>query len=315
IPHLNDLSRKYPKDKVAFVSVSFEEPERVLNFLNKKAVLANVGVDTTKNLIKEFGVKSFPTTFLIDKSGILRWKGYPSRLTTQIIDATIQKKTYPKIDIPNKNNANYFADDYSINFPIQIKKNKYMRSHSSGSHMNAKEIGFINYTLPSVLAKILRISEKRILSADTNHYDIRFKIPENISKEELSSAFLQSLVDELDYDITKSKRLVKGYSMNLVSDNLFINNAVDTTRIYEAAGTSLTDKYWYGDGVTLDKLTEILETKFEIYVKNNTSINGYFNFKIPISSFDLARTKLKEHYGITLIKGNIEIEFIKVIEN
>jgi thiol-disulfide isomerase/thioredoxin len=56
IPHLNELSRQYSKEDVVFLAVTFNNGESVSNYLWKKALLANVGTDTTRQLISRFGV-------------------------------------------------------------------------------------------------------------------------------------------------------------------------------------------------------------------------------------------------------------------
>ncbi len=94
VPHLNELSEKYNKDEVVFAAITFNDETTIKNFLSKRSILANIGSDTSYQTIKAFGVELYPTTFLIDNKGILRWKGHPSKLTSEI-----NKKYYPEVII------------------------------------------------------------------------------------------------------------------------------------------------------------------------------------------------------------------------
>ena len=186
VPHLNDLSRKYSSDNIAFVAVTFEKKDAVSKFINKKEILANIGIDTSYQLINSFGVKGYPTTFLIDSEGILRWKGYPSNLNSEIIDIVLDKDYFPTVQPEHsliETKLNHELEGNKI-YPITVTKNDYMDS-ASGIQINSKEISIVNKSLDNILAMTLNTSVSRISISDSNNYDIRFKIPSTLKSQNI----------------------------------------------------------------------------------------------------------------------------------
>lgn len=69
IPVLNTLVESVDPAKVQFISVDDEEPAVVEAFLKKKPIPGWIGIDTTGELFKRFGVYERPTTIVIDPQG------------------------------------------------------------------------------------------------------------------------------------------------------------------------------------------------------------------------------------------------------
>src|SRR5690606_31042019 len=113
IPHLNKLSEEYTSEKLAFVAVTFEEEKKVLPFLRKKKLLAQIASDVSHKLIDDFGVQLYPTTFLIDENGILRWVGYPSNLTAEMLEEVLQEERGPTKTIPSLSHLELPAESFT----------------------------------------------------------------------------------------------------------------------------------------------------------------------------------------------------------
>lgn len=69
IPVLNTLVASVDSAKVQFISVDDEEPAVVEAFLKKKPIPGWIGIDTSGELFKRFGVYERPTTIVIDPQG------------------------------------------------------------------------------------------------------------------------------------------------------------------------------------------------------------------------------------------------------
>ena len=70
IPDLNKLKEKYRNQAVQFLAITFDEEAQVKPFLEKHPFEFQI-FPNQKELINQFKIHSFPTTFVTDKSGII----------------------------------------------------------------------------------------------------------------------------------------------------------------------------------------------------------------------------------------------------
>ena len=75
MPSLKELADKYGKDGLVVIAPSLDAQAQVKQFKEKQglnfAVLAEAEPDSTA-----YQVDGFPTIILVDKKGIIRWRGY-----------------------------------------------------------------------------------------------------------------------------------------------------------------------------------------------------------------------------------------------
>ncbi len=94
IPHFNLLTEKYNED-ITFISVnSFETEAIVTKFLNQKHMLSFVALDEDQSLKTAFNIQNIPVTLIIDKDGMLRWRGITSQLTDEILHLFITQNKF-----------------------------------------------------------------------------------------------------------------------------------------------------------------------------------------------------------------------------
>ena len=82
IPHLNELAEATEDEDVAFLSVTFEETGIVEDFLEKLPMESWVGHDTDRTMVESFGVRGWPTTFVV-RDGMVLERTHPTRLTLE----------------------------------------------------------------------------------------------------------------------------------------------------------------------------------------------------------------------------------------
>lgn len=74
IPSMNRLLAKYQAQGLEIVSVDFQETAEVLgDFVEQIPVDYPIMLDPTGKLAKDWGVFSFPTTFVVDREGLIRY--------------------------------------------------------------------------------------------------------------------------------------------------------------------------------------------------------------------------------------------------
>lgn len=72
IPHLNELADVLPADDIRFVSITDEEEGTVARFLESIPISGLVGLDLDRSVFRDYGVQAIPTTFLVDKEGVVQ---------------------------------------------------------------------------------------------------------------------------------------------------------------------------------------------------------------------------------------------------
>lgn len=309
-PHLNQLSEKYNND-VTFIAVTFEDSSKVVTFLQKKKILANIG--SSQSLMESYGVTSFPTTFLIDSTGILQWMGHPSNLKAEMIDFVLGESNYDKL-INTQFSAFINKKDlqYTDSFPIEININEYMADGGSGWQMTPHKVTMVNMKLVNIIAAFTDINANRIITSDTNSYDVNLQLSEDQNISYKKPAVAKAIIKELNYRSKLINENKKGYSLQLINDSLFIKNAIDTTKRYKAAGQTTFKARWKGEGITMSDLIKKLEGIYNIYIADETGLNAYLNIDIPTDSLENTNKKLIEKYGLALRPAEINVQFLHI---
>ena len=69
LPHFNQLAASLDPAKFQFISVDDEDPKVVQEFLTKRKMAGWVGIDTTGEVLKRFGVQWRPASIIVDTDG------------------------------------------------------------------------------------------------------------------------------------------------------------------------------------------------------------------------------------------------------
>lgn len=313
IPHLNDLAAEFKDQGVVFVAVTFEETARVRDFLSKKRISANVWIDSTYRLHRLFGVSSYPTTFVIDKAGVLRWKGYPGQLTSDMINFLLQRETYPEIG------ANAPALPATLSgelkaiepYPIEIAENTYM-DKGSGYQFTAREIGIINKPLTEIVSILKEISVSRIKFSfeDQKKYDLRFLVPDGIEGEQIKEEAFRSMLRELNLKAEWQQENKVVYRLELADGERFVSNTMDSAQLYSGFSKSEFRDYWVIKGATMAHLAGELERRFNVLIVDLTKLNGFYHFQLPVGDFEAGREKLFSKYGLKLTPANENVNLL-----
>ena len=73
-PWMDDLQKRHGQQGLVVVAVNLDQDRALADaFLRKTAPQFRIEFDQQGTLAKQFGVQAMPTSFLIDRSGIVRW--------------------------------------------------------------------------------------------------------------------------------------------------------------------------------------------------------------------------------------------------
>ena len=72
IPDLNALADDLSEHDIRFVSITNEAEETVAPFLESIPISGTVALDLDRSVFRDYGVQSIPTTFLVDREGVVQ---------------------------------------------------------------------------------------------------------------------------------------------------------------------------------------------------------------------------------------------------
>lgn len=302
MPHLNKLYSQFGK-RIAFQSITFEDPDKVKAFLKHHPIDFSIGIDTSKRVIAHFEISAYPTTLLLNGDSVL-WKGYPNQLTSELItNLTGIKPFFSSVELEHT-----VSDTEKKNKNIEIIKNEYIKGKASGSQTTSNKIYFINQDLPSIFSQWLEINKNQIIASDSSNYDIKYHVPANSTKRKKMDDFIELLIDELDISVTFEERKVKGYEV-LISDKSKLSNYITS---YSFSSKSTYKDKWEGKGITIPELFYEIENRFNIYIKND---QNFSNQRYDLTfQFDLGQLihDLECNYGLRLLPSTVSKSFYRI---
>ena len=90
IPHLNELYRHFQSTGLQIIGVTNEPEPEIQAFLRKKQMNYTVAIEETGELSSHYGIRSIPQALLVNREGIVVWKGHPSKLTVSFIEEKLK---------------------------------------------------------------------------------------------------------------------------------------------------------------------------------------------------------------------------------
>jgi thiol-disulfide isomerase/thioredoxin len=78
MPHIQEMHERYALAGLAVLSVSDESPETIHSFMQENRYTFPATSDPEGRVTKAWGIKSFPTTVVVDAHGVVRHVGFPS---------------------------------------------------------------------------------------------------------------------------------------------------------------------------------------------------------------------------------------------
>ncbi len=76
IPHLVELTGKYSKDGLEFISLSQDKSvEKIRRFIRDKGITYHVAIDN--GTVDWYGIRGYPTVVVVNHLGEVAWQGYP----------------------------------------------------------------------------------------------------------------------------------------------------------------------------------------------------------------------------------------------
>jgi|GEM_PF-2315734 len=309
IPHLNKLTELYPE--IIFLSISPDRKEEMNAFLDKMLLNYPVGLDSSLTTINNYEVKLYPTTFVIDSNGIVRWQGSPFDLESDYLNELLNVERKSILSMQNREGMVLPDDILSFTYKVHNLE----MGESAYSHHNPDDVEMLNQSLESILASTFDINKARIIQSDTNllntAYDISLQLVDKQAKGGAAKEKLKYLLPEaLGFDF-----------IALTVDTLLYEVVVeDSSKLAEnrsaRTGSSVASsnkKRWEGEGIRISDLLRFLENRYEILAQTTMESDLRYDFEFPLDDFKKLQEVLLNDYGVQLKKVRDKTTLFQVV--
>jgi uncharacterized protein (TIGR03435 family) len=315
LPHLNQLVESLDPAKFQFISIDDEEQTAVETFLTRKKTPGWVGIDTSGGVFAWYGIKSRPTTVIVDGSGKIAAVTEIDSVSAADLEAVAAGKSVafkPASEIteasaPSSPDAERALIAVSVSKALPDAKTAIAKHPPSGTDLLGEDAD-------SLMTEVFNVFGNRYVLKDPlpeGRYDVRVNsadVPQSVVDSVVQQAVLAALHLQI-----RSKTLTKP---------AYLLRATDASRklLSPSASTHAVKRgYWHGGFLlmngTMDDLAYVLATGLENPVVNETGIVGTYDarFKVAAGDVDSLNSVLRETLGLELVPGNQEMS-ITVLE-
>ena len=326
IPHLNDLAEQFGPKGVRFLSVTYETPEVIAAFLQKRPMKSLIGHDTERVMARSYGVTGWPTTFVV-RDGIIVAVTYPTALTGDRFEGYLSGK----IDTREKDDKRRIRpaisviipgiDPYSMlgaEFPegqVILRKSG-EASIGGGAMIGGSGVTLMKASPREVLATLWGIREHAIVGEawlDEGKYDLVYFRGRGLQNEAADAA-RAFVVASFGSSCEKRREEVDGYALRKAADD------ARTPPNAQAGATSWRHKYdhdvfmFESDGAEMKIFVGYLADALRAPVRDETGLAGHRVISIKDAPRDPAAAGkvLERTLGLTLAPTRITIERLHV---
>jgi thiol-disulfide isomerase/thioredoxin len=306
LPHLNQLVESLDPAKFQFISIDDEDQKAIETFLTKKKTSGWVGVDASGSVFAWYGIKSRPTTVIVDGNGKIAAVTEIDSVSAADLQAVAEGKSVPfkpTEEIITSSGASAAEAAIPPLFAVSLTK---VASDAKVSQVNHPPTGtdFLGNDADGLMTNVFSpFSNRYVLKGPLpeGRYDLRMHfvdVPDSV----ISSAVQQAVLSGLHLQIQPRTVTRSAYVLGVTeASKKLLSPSASTHKVKRG--------YWHGIYIlmngTMDDLAYVLATGLQNPVVNETGIDGTFDarFQIAGGDVDSLNTVLKEKLGLELVPG------------
>jgi thiol-disulfide isomerase/thioredoxin len=315
LPHLNQLAESLDPAKFQFISIDDEDEKAVETFLTRKKTSGWVGVDASGSVFAWYGIKSRPTTVIVDGNGKIVAITEIDSVNAADLEAVAEGKNvaFKPVSEITEAGVPFSPDAERPLFAVALSKASPEAKMAIAKHPPTGT-DLLGEDADDLMTDVFDVFGNRYVLKDPlpeGRYNLRTNsadVPQTVSDSVVQQAVLAALHLQI-----QSKTLTR---------TAYILRATDASKrlLSPSASTHAVKRgYWHGSFLlmngTMDDLAYVLATGLENPVLNETGIDGTYDarFKVDGRDVDSLNTILKETLGLELVAGNQEMP-ITVLE-
>lgn len=290
IPHLNDLVEQFSGKPAVFLSISDDNADRLKQFLQRRPIKSWLALDGPFNPTKTaFGINGTPTTFIIDKSGIIVAITHPAKLEAKHLEEILAGKPsslpLPEPDTDEDIRPVSQSTASSNSTPTEVSVSIHgpfpFPTHGGydGMHWNKEHTVFEAKIalVRDVLAEFFGVNRKRVMAEvklPDGLYDITASAPPG-QLPELQMRFAAVAKTNLGISVQLTNRELEVYAMTLRSTNVS-----GLKRAEEGGGGGSFAGGFRMEGATMDLVASFFGSFFGKPVMNDTKLSGFWSVEV-----------------------------------
>lgn len=306
IPHLNELENDLSGEDIRFVSVTDEEATTVTPFLESIPISGLVALDLDRSVFQDYGVLSIPTTFLVDKEGVVQAVTRAHDLTRKdLLDLIAGRRP----DVPELADVSalFEVDEEEGEAVFQVLVRPTTKAES-GMMRNPREVRLLSFEPDSMLSVAYNVEPGRLVM-EAELPDQKFDVVVNAGRRPdlLEPTMQQAVSAALGVEARWEERVVDAYVVVTKGEaklNPLPDSAGRGSRVFpdSLAATDL-------DGLA-GRLAYLLETP----TLNETGIAGAYQILLKFDSPEPEPVfqAIEETLGLAVVKEKRPVEMLVV---
>lgn len=309
MPHIGGLAKKYEGKPIRFISVSDETPTKVEGFLKRGMLKTWVGIDSDASLLKAYGIRSIPTTIIIDAKGRIAAITHPEKLDEKMLDRILAGERAtpptPSTAAPQPATpapAEVVAPLYEMTIRATEETNGFLMLNPSGGviQLEARSVA-------EILQVALQTSARRVLvegSLPSGRFNVNARVP----KAQATSLYpeLRKTVETAwGLEIRKEVRRVPVTVLVAPSGAGAALKTPESAK-YKASSAPGT---FAAQAAPLSDMHGFLEAKFDRILVDETNLTGKYDYLVAFTEGDRASLrKALAELGIQVLEETREME-------
>jgi thiol-disulfide isomerase/thioredoxin len=309
LPHINQLVGSLDAAKFQFISIDDEDLKAVRTFLTKKKMAGWVGVDASGKVFSQYGIKSRPTTVIVDGNGKVVAVTEIDSVTTGDLQAVAEGKKVafkPAEEIVTASGSSSANGEAAL-FSVAVTKALPDAKRSVVEHPPTGT-DVLGDDADDLVTDVFDVFENRYVLKDAlpeGRYNLHVNtgdVPQSVAGQ----AVQQTVLAALHLQIQVKTATKRAYILRATG--------ASKTLLSPSASTHAVKRgYWHGIFIlmngSMDDLAYVLATGLETPVINQTGIDGTYDarFKVAGGDVDSINSVLKATLGLELVPGDQEL--------
>jgi hypothetical protein len=295
--------------KFQFISIDDEDQKAVETFLTRKKTSGWVGLDASGSVFAWYGVKSRPTTVIVDGNGKIAAVTEIDSVSAADLQSVAEGKkvAFKPVSEITEGSVPSTSDADRPLFAVSVSKASPDAKMARANHPPTGT-DLLGEDADSLMTDVFNAFQNRYFLKDPlpdGRYDVRenfVDVPSRVADSAVQQAVLAALHLQV-----QSKTLTRP---------AYILRATDASKklLSPSASTHAVKRgYWHDNFLlmngTMDDLAYILATGLETPVLNNTGIEGTYDARFKVAGGDInsLNAVLKQTLGLELVPGNQEM--------
>ena len=317
VPHLNTLMDQYKDRPVVLIAITKEKPETVKKFIAQRPIHGWVAIDDGGATFEAYGVRSIPTTIIVDPQGRLVAYSGPRKLTKAVMDDLLAGRD-PQLwwYVPPAAAKPDRQQDKPLPAPVA---GVLIRPADGETVEYGQAIGkwwYRNLPLRELIARLWEVRETRIeirdpIAPDPLSIEIHLKGGSPQEGRELAREVLPRL---RNVRVRQVQRRVEAYRLTVLPE---ARSRLEAAALGEGAGALYSS--WSSGGsaefvsAPMEHIARVLERILKRPVVDATGLDGHFDLKFEWTPGDpeSLRQALRK-LGLDLVPTRKAVPFIVV---